>query len=257
MTHIGSDAPAVRDSVFSLKADCSLVGPFAGSYEKGWTIEYEPDNTAWLTRGQQFRAQLRLMARGYRVGTGEYRGADWFVTFEQAENARQVRITAYPANGSNRYLVDLVTQTEAQSVSCPNAVTQEKLEAALPQLEGMIDNAISEGRTPGLAVGIVYKGQVVYLKGFGVREVGQPELVDPDTVFQLASVSKAISSTIVSSVVSDGTVKWDDRVVKYDPGFELSNPTVTSEVTIGDLFAHRSGLPGEAGIDLALRMRIP
>jgi CubicO group peptidase (beta-lactamase class C family) len=250
MTHIGSDAPAVRDSVFSLKADCSLVGPFAGSYEKGWTIEYEPDNTAWLTRGRNYRAQLRLMTRGYRVGTGEYRGADWFVTFEQAENARQVRITAYPANGSNPYLVDLVTQTEAQSVSCPNAVTEEKLEAALPQLESMIDNAISEGRTPGLAVGIVYKGQVVYLKGFGVREVGRPESVDPDTVFQLASVSKPISSTIVSSVVSDGTVKWDDPVVKYDPGFELSNPTVTSEVTIGDLFAHRSGLPGEAGIDL-------
>jgi CubicO group peptidase (beta-lactamase class C family) len=241
---------AVRDSVFSLKADCSLVGPFAGSYEKGWTIEYEPDNTAWLTRGLHFRVQLQRMARGYRVGTGDYRGADWFVTFEQANNARQVRITAYPTNGSKRYLVDLVNQTEAQSVSCPNAVTEEKVEAALPQLEAMIDNAMSEGRTPGLAVGIVYKGQVVYLKGFGVREVGRPELVDPDTVFQLASVSKAISSTIVSSLVSDGTVKWDDPVVKYDPGFELSNPTVTPEVTIGDFFAHRSGLPGLAGNDL-------
>jgi hypothetical protein len=191
-------AQAVGDSVFSLKADCTLVGPFAGSYEKGWTIEYEPDNTAWLTRGQHFRAQLRLMAHGYRVGTGEYRGADWFVKFEQADNVRQLRITAYPTNGSEHYLVDLVTQTEAQSVSCPNAVTEEKLEAAIPQLEGMIDKEICEGRTPGLAVGIVYKGQVVYLKGFGVREVGRPDLVDPDTVFQLASVSKAISSTIVS-----------------------------------------------------------
>jgi CubicO group peptidase (beta-lactamase class C family) len=50
--------------------------------------------------------------------------------------------------------------------------------------------------------------------------------------------------------VSDGTVKWDDPVVKYDPGFELSNPTVTPEVTIGDFFAHRSGLPGAAGNDL-------
>jgi CubicO group peptidase (beta-lactamase class C family) len=247
---VSARAQAVRDVVFSLKADCSLVGPFAGSYEKGWTIAYEPDNTVWLTRGQQFRAQMQLMARGYRVGTGAYHGADWFVRFEHADNARQVRITAYPTNGSKPYLVELVTQTQAQSASCPNAVTEEKVEAAIPQLESMIDTAMSEGRTPGLAVGIVYKGQVVYLKGFGVREVGQPELVDPDTVFQLASVSKAISSTIVSSVVSDGTVKWDDPVVKYDPAFELSNPTVTSEVTIGDFFAHRSGLPGSAGNDL-------
>src|SRR5580700_10121570 len=55
-------AQAVLDSVFSLKADCSLVGPFSGSYEKGWTIEYEPDNTAWLTRGLHFRVQLQRMA---------------------------------------------------------------------------------------------------------------------------------------------------------------------------------------------------
>jgi CubicO group peptidase (beta-lactamase class C family) len=250
LSSASAHAQAVGDVVFSLKADCSLVGPFAGSYEKGWAIEYDPDNTAWLTRGQTYRAPLQLMARGYRVGTSAYSGADWFVTFEQAENARQVRITAYPANGSKRYLIDLVTQTVPQSVSCPNAVTEQKLEAALPQLEGMIDNAITEGRTPGLAVGIVYKGQVVYLKGFGIREVGQPDLVDPDTVFQLASMSKPISSTVVSSLVSDGTVKWDDPVVKYDPRFELSNPTVTPQVTIGDFFAHRSGLPGLAGNEL-------
>lgn len=243
-------AQAVGDSVFSLKADCSLVGPFAGSYEKGWAIEYEPDNTAWLTRGRSYRAQLELMARGYRVGTGKYRGAEWFVTFEQADNARQLRITAYPGNSSKGHLVDLLTQTEAQPVSCPNAVTEEKVEAALPQLDDMLEEAVSEGRTPGLAVGIVYKGQVVYLKGFGVREVGRPECVDPDTVFQLASISKAVSSTVISSLVSDGTVKWDDPVTKYDPGFELSNPSVTQKVTIGDMFAHRSGLPGSAGNDL-------
>ena len=44
---VSAPAQAVRDVVFSLKADCSLVGPFAGSYEKGWMIEYEPDNTVW------------------------------------------------------------------------------------------------------------------------------------------------------------------------------------------------------------------
>jgi CubicO group peptidase (beta-lactamase class C family) len=101
-----------------------------------------------------------------------------------------------------------------------------------------------------LAVGIVYKGRVVYLNGFGVREVGKPDLVDPDTVFQLASVSKPLSSTIISSLVSEGTVKWDDPIVKYDPEFQLSDPAVTAQVTIGDFFAHRSGLPGAAGNDL-------
>src|SRR3984957_11973934 len=99
-------AQAVGDVVFSLKADCSLVGPFAGSYEKGWAIEYEPDNTAWLTRGQTYRAQLQLMARGYRVGTSAYSGADWFGAFEQAEKERRVRFTPYPVNESKQYLDD-------------------------------------------------------------------------------------------------------------------------------------------------------
>jgi CubicO group peptidase (beta-lactamase class C family) len=130
------------------------------------------------------------------------------------------------------------------------AVTEEKLEAALPQLDRLIDKAIDEGRIPGLAVGIVYRGQIIYLKGFGLREAGKPELVDPNTVFQLASVSKPISSTIISSLVSDGYVKWDDPVVKHDPEFEMYDPAVTPQVTIGDFFAHRSGLPAAAGDDL-------
>ncbi|HEY2467092.1 MAG TPA: hypothetical protein VGI45_04505, partial [Terracidiphilus sp.] len=78
-------AQAVRDAVFSLKADCSVVGPFAGSYEKGWKVEYKSDFTVWLACGRNYRAPLRLMARGYQVGTGEYLGAEWFVTFEQAD----------------------------------------------------------------------------------------------------------------------------------------------------------------------------
>jgi CubicO group peptidase (beta-lactamase class C family) len=125
-------------------------------------------------------------------------------------------------------------------------VTDEKLQAAIPELERLAHTAITDRRIPGLAIGIVYKGKAVYLNGFGVREVGKPDLVDPDTVFQLASASKPLSSTIVSSLVSDGTVNWDDPVVKYDPEFQLSDPAVTSKVTIGDFFAHRSGLPGEA-----------
>jgi CubicO group peptidase (beta-lactamase class C family) len=243
-------AQDVRDSVFSRKADCTLVGPFAGSYEKGWTVEYNPDNTAWLVHGPHYRAQLQLMARGYRVGTGEYHGAAWYATFEQTDQLRQLRITAYPANGSESYLVDLLTQTAFEPVTCRNAVTGQKLQAALPLLERLITNALDQGQIPGLSVGIVYQGQVAYLKSFGVREAGQPELVNPDTVFQLASLSKPLSSTIISSLVTDGTVKWDDRVINHDPEFALSDSTITSKVTIGDMFAHRSGLPGSAGNDL-------
>ena len=243
---------SLRDSVLSFKADCTQAGPFAGTYERGWAVEYDGDNTLWLTRGDYYRAPLLQTARGYLVGTDEYHNVAWYVTLEQGKKARRLRITAVPADGSPEKLIDLITQTEAQSVSCPNAVTDQKLQAAIPQLDHLVENVVGEGRIPGLAVGIVYKGRVVYLNGFGVREAGKPDLVDPDTVFQLASVSKPLSSTIISSLVSEGTVKWDDPVVKYDPEFQLSDPTITSQVTIGDFFAHRSGLPGSAGNDLEI-----
>jgi CubicO group peptidase (beta-lactamase class C family) len=100
---------------------------------------------------------------------------------------------------------------------------------------------------PGVAVAVVAAGEVVHLKGYGVRVAGQPEAVDADTVFQLASVSKPLSSTVVAALVGDGVVSWDDRVVDHLAGFALSDPWVSSQVTLRDLFSHRSGLPDHAG----------
>jgi hypothetical protein len=84
-----------------------------------------------------------------------------------------------------------------------------------------------------------------------VREAGKPEPVDADTVFQLASSSKPISSSVVAAIVNDGeTVTWDTRIADNDPSFQLFDAYPSQQVTIRDLFAHRSGLPGNAGNDL-------
>jgi CubicO group peptidase (beta-lactamase class C family) len=83
-----------------------------------------------------------------------------------------------------------------------------------------------------------------------VREVGKPGAVDADTVFQLASFSKPISSTIVAALVSDGLVSWDSRIADLDAGFKLHDAYPTEQVTVTDLFNHRSGFSGNAGDDL-------
>jgi CubicO group peptidase (beta-lactamase class C family) len=129
-------------------------------------------------------------------------------------------------------------------------VTREQVATALPKLEALADAAARTKKVPGLAIAVVHNDEVVYLKGFGVREVDKPDVVDADTVFQLASVSKPISSAVVSALVSDGHVKWDSRVADLDPSFRLTDPYPTSQLTLRDLFAHRSGLPGTAGDDL-------
>jgi CubicO group peptidase (beta-lactamase class C family) len=90
---------------------------------------------------------------------------------------------------------------------------------------------------------IVYKDQVVLVKGYGFRKLGEAQRVDENTVFEIASLSKPISSTVVASLVGTGDVSWDDRIVGLDPDFRLSDPSVTSQVTIRDMFSHRSDLP--------------
>jgi CubicO group peptidase (beta-lactamase class C family) len=128
--------------------------------------------------------------------------------------------------------------------------TKEMVEAAIPKIEAMAQEAVDKGLLPGLAIGIVFGDEVVYLGGFGVREAGKPDKVDADTVFQLASFSKPIAATIVAALVSDGAVAWDSRVADLDPLFQLSEAYPTEQVTVRDLFAHRSGLPGVAGNEL-------
>lgn len=135
----------------------------------------------------------------------------------------------------------------AQSVERP---TKERVMAALPKLEEMAERIIANDEVPGLSIAVVYRDEVVYLKGFGVREEGKGEPVDADTVFQLASLSKSLASTVVAAIVSEGKVNWDTRIADIDPTFKLYEAYPTEQVTIRDLFSHRSGLPGSAGNEL-------
>lgn len=118
-------------------------------------------------------------------------------------------------------------------------------------LDEIVGTVMDETGVPGVAVAVVHDDAVIYEQGYGVREVGQEALVDPDTLFQIASLTKPISSTVMSGLVGDGVFQWDDPVVEYFPELQLSDPWVTDHVTFADLFSHRSGLPGgPAGNDL-------
>ena len=135
----------------------------------------------------------------------------------------------------------LCTQAQTESAGSGNIST------ALTKLDAFIRDTMQKTNIPGLAVAVVYKDQVVFVRGYGVRKIGEPAKIDPDTVFEIASVSKPIASTIVASLVGEGEVSWDERIETLDPDFQLSNPSATEQVTIRDLFSHRSGLPTGAG----------
>ena len=121
---------------------------------------------------------------------------------------------------------------------------------AVARLDGIAEELMTSSGIPGMAVAVVHGGKTIYARGFGVRDTRKPEKVDPDTVFQLASLSKPIAATVVAHQVGAGAISWDTPIVEKLPWFALSDPAATRMLTVADLFAHRSGLPDHAGDQL-------
>src|SRR6266498_2719556 len=83
-------------------------------------------------------------------------------------------------------------------------VTSERVTQAIREVEKLAQKQIQENALPGLAIAVVFQDKVVYAKGFGVRDVNTKAAVDADTVFQIASVSKSVGSTVVAELVGEG-----------------------------------------------------
>src|SRR5690554_5376483 len=114
------------------------------------------------------------------------------------------------------------------------------------QLPENFDQWLETGRKawkiPGMAVGIVKDGNVVYAKGFGERKLGSGEPVDANTVFSIASVSKNMTAAALGILVDKGKLDWDDKILQHIPWFQLKDPWVTREITVRDALIHRVGL---------------
>jgi CubicO group peptidase (beta-lactamase class C family) len=115
------------------------------------------------------------------------------------------------------------------------------------EIAALANRAMERFQTPGVAIGVVKNGDLVYAEGHGVREIGRPETVDADTIFQIASLTKAFTSAAIGMLVDEGKLNWDDRVIDHLPEFRMHDPWVTRELTIRDLLTHRSGLGLGAG----------
>lgn len=114
-----------------------------------------------------------------------------------------------------------------------------------------VGNAVTYYAPPGVAVGVVHDGKVVYRHTFGERELGLGQRIDASTLFKIASNTKAMTAALLARLVDQGKLKWDDPVVKYLPDFAMHDPWVTREMQVRDLLIHNSGLGAGAG-DLML-----
>src|SRR5450756_1041425 len=137
-----------------------------------------------------------------------------------------------------------------EAAAARRAAASVAVKAILPEFDAQAEDIFTRSQAPGAAVAVVAGDGAVYVRCFGVREVGKPEKVDKDTVFQLASISKSFTTTMLAALVGEREIGWDDPVEKYWPGFALWDPWVSRHVTFRDLTAHRSGLPEYAGDEL-------
>lgn len=115
------------------------------------------------------------------------------------------------------------------------------------QIDTLVERTLKAFNVPGIAVGVVKDGKLIHAKGYGVRSLKTMQKVDENTLFGVASNSKAFTSAALGMLIDEGKLKWDDKVTDYIPGFRLYDPYVTQEFTIRDLLTHRSGLGLGAG----------
>jgi CubicO group peptidase (beta-lactamase class C family) len=125
--------------------------------------------------------------------------------------------------------------------------------AQTPQqrFDPLVDAVVARYHLPGIAVGVIENGDVIYRHTAGELAQGSGQPVTPDALFKIASNSKAMTATLLARLVQQGKLRWDDPVKRWLPAFRMYDPWVTEQMQVGDLLTHRSGL-GEGAGDLML-----
>ena len=123
--------------------------------------------------------------------------------------------------------------------------------ASKARLDRIVDDTVARYDLPGIAVGVIEEGRVTYMATRGETVAGSGHAITSDTVFKIASNSKAMTASVLARLVDAGKLRWEDPVTRYLPEFRMYDPWVTREMQVKDLLVHNSGLP-QGGGDLML-----
>ncbi len=120
------------------------------------------------------------------------------------------------------------------SVQAQNKFVQDSLEV-------YIKREMARWQVPGMAVAIVKDGKVIVNKGYGVKKINGKDAVDQNTLFMIASNSKAFTGTSLALLAHQRKLSLDDKVTKWLPYFKMKDDYLTKEITVKDLLTHRIG----------------
>ena len=112
----------------------------------------------------------------------------------------------------------------------------------LQALDAYFAQMVEDWDIPGVSIGVVKDGKLMFTGNYGVNEVNQTTQPNSQTLYAIASNSKAFTSAIIGMLVQEGKLQWNDPVKKYLPYFAMYDSWVSEHVTIRDILSHRVGL---------------
>jgi CubicO group peptidase (beta-lactamase class C family) len=115
--------------------------------------------------------------------------------------------------------------------------------AHIAQLQAFVETSMQQLDIPGVSIALVDGGKVVFAGGFGVRELGKPEKVDENTLFMAASNTKGMTTLLLSELVDEKKLRWDEPVTEIYPSFKLGDADTTKKVLVKNLICACTGLP--------------
>ena len=110
------------------------------------------------------------------------------------------------------------------------------------QIDSLVAVALLKFKVAGAAVAVVKDGKLIHSKGYGLADINSKKAVNENTNFQIASNTKAFTTTALAILEEEGKLKWTDKVIDHIPEFKMYNNYVTENFNIQDLLTHRSGL---------------
>lgn len=124
------------------------------------------------------------------------------------------------------------------------------LDSLVITFDKYLKNAVDSLKSPGAAIAIVYKGEILLLKGYGLKSIGTADSVDHHTVFRLGSVSKGFASVLTGIMVEEGSLRWDDKVKQYLSDFSMRDTSCANQLTVRHILSQTTGFPEHTYTDM-------
>ena len=198
----------IRDSDLSWLAKCSWIPMFAG-----WSTLAVEIGYAFFIWPRRTRKVWSIATIGLHLGVGVFMGLVFF-------SSVMILLTV-----------------------CFFLIPEAKAETLSHDFAPLVRRLMARDQIPGVAVGVVERGHLVFARGFGYRNVDDHLPVTPDTLFLLGSCSKTFTATAIALLADEGRIALDTPVRTYLPDFSLEDPVASATLTPRDLLTHRSGLP--------------